>query len=330
MDTDKKMKKDALFICGHRCQSVARFFLAFLFLIGGAPSSLAGEAAEKASDDHLLHLPGIAGYHWLDRQFLAGLREGGFEGEQAVRNWPGDDPGLAALLARKRNQVEAQAVADALVARARAHPEGRIILTGHSGGAGIAIWALEKLPDDVKVDTVLLLAPALSPGYDLTRALGHVRGTMYAFTSTFDAIVLGAGTTAFGTIDGVRCEAAGRWGFVLPDGVEESAYEKLVQVPYDVKWMRDGNIGDHIGPMGKAFAKGVLAPLVVGGASATKVEAPVTNAEAPVTKTEVLPAKRQAPPAAAPRTKELASSRENSAPDRPAAPAPRSDKRRAP
>ena len=105
------MKKGVLFICGHLCQSVATFLLAFLFLVCGAPKSLAAEAPAKASDDYLLHLPGIAGYHWVDRQFLAGLREGGFEGEQAVRNWPGDDPGLAALLARKRNQTESRAVA---------------------------------------------------------------------------------------------------------------------------------------------------------------------------------------------------------------------------
>jgi pimeloyl-ACP methyl ester carboxylesterase len=310
MHTDKKMKKGVLFICGHLCQSVATSLLAFLFLLCGAPSILAAEAAPKASDDYLLHLPGIAGYHWVDRQFLAGLREGGFEGEQAVRNWPGDDPGLAALLARKRNQTESRAVADAIVARARANPGGRIILTGHSGGAGIAVWALEKLPEDVKVDTVLLLAPALSPGYDLTRALSHVRGTMYAFTSTFDAVVLGAGTTAFGTIDGVRCEAAGRWGFVAPEGADEKAYEKLVQVPYDAKWMRDGNIGDHIGPMGKTFAKNVLTPLVVGEARAQKEQDPP-------------PAKGQAPATAAPQTKELASSRQNVSPDRRAAPPPK-------
>ena len=32
-----------------------------------------------------------------------------------------------------------------------------------SGGAGPAVWALEALPPDVRVDSVLLAAPALSP-----------------------------------------------------------------------------------------------------------------------------------------------------------------------
>ena len=191
--------------------------LAFVLLLCASNRALAGGA--KASDpakDYLLHLPGISGYHWLDRQMLTGLRDGGFSGDVDVRNWPGDEPGLAALFARKRNLKQAEVVADAIVAHARAHPAGRIVLTAHSGGAGIAVWALETLPDDVKVDMVLMLAPALSPQYDLTTALGHVRGKVYAFTSPLD-LVLGPGTSTFGTIDGVRCDAAGRCGFVVPE-----------------------------------------------------------------------------------------------------------------
>jgi pimeloyl-ACP methyl ester carboxylesterase len=272
--------------------------LAFMLLGAAAP---ARAQTAQASKDYLVHMPGIAGYHWLDRQFLSGLRDAGFEGDIEVRDWPGDDPGLAALLARKRNRQEAQAVADMILARVREHPGGRIVLTAHSGGAGIAVWALEKLPDDVKVDTVLMLAPALSPRYDLSKALRHVRGNAYAFTSTFDAIVLGAGTSTFGTIDGVKCDAAGRCGFTVPDGADEKAYEKLVQVPYDAKWMQEGNIGDHIGPMGFRFTRSVLAPLVVG-------EEVAKDAKAPAVKTTSA-AKGQASSSAARRNEGLASSR---------------------
>jgi pimeloyl-ACP methyl ester carboxylesterase len=254
------------------------FFIVLACLLLGGAAPARGETAQAQAQpqppkDYLVHMPGIAGYHWLDRQFLSGLRDAGFEGDVDVRDWPGEDPGLAALLARKRNRKEAQAVADMIQARVREHPGGRIVLTAHSGGAGIAIWALEKLPDDVKVDTVLLMAPALSPRYDLSKALRHVRGNAYAFTSTFDAIVLGAGTSTFGTIDGVKCDAAGRCGFTVPDGADEKAYEKLVQIPYDAKWMQEGNIGDHIGPMGFRFARNVLAPLVVGEEAAKSAPA---------------------------------------------------------
>ena len=300
MGTDVKRILTSSFIGAHRCSSVASALLALTALVLAMAAPVRAEN-RKAPEDYLLHLPGISGYHWLDKQFLAGLRGGGFAGDIDVRDWPGDEPGLAALFARRRNDAEAKVVADMIVERARTHPRVRIVLTGHSGGAGIAVWALEKLPADVKVDTVLLLAPALSPEYDLTKALGHVRGKVYAYTSTLDAVVLGAGTTTFGTIDGVKCSAAGRYGFVVPEDADvvpvvKEAYTKLVQMPYDAKWMREGNVGDHIGPMGFRFARNVVAQVVLTG-------------EAPQAGNETLPAKRQAPSTAARRDEGLASSR---------------------
>jgi hypothetical protein len=235
--------------------------LAFLALCVSLPARATPKDPNAA---YLLHLPGIAGYRWLDKQMIAGLQEGGYRGRVAVHNWPGEQAGLGALLGRERNDRHAQQVADALEKRYRESPGRRIVLTAHSGGAGILVWALEKLPADVRVDTVVLLAPALSPGYDLTDALRHVRGTMYAFTSTLDSVVLGVGTRTFGTIDGVKCDAAGMCGFAVPEQGDASEYSKLVQMPYDVAWMREGNLGDHIGPMRRQFSANILAPIVMG------------------------------------------------------------------
>jgi len=239
-----------------------------LGVLAFAPALAEGREAAEAREarvaprDYLLHLPGIAGYRWIDEEMLNGLTEGGYAGELRVHDWPGEKPGLNALLAQEKNRRQAQLVADAIAARRRENPNGRILLTAHSGGAGILIWALEKLPEDVQVDEVVLLAPALSPEYDLSTALSHVRGRLYAFTSQHDGVVLGAGTRAFGTIDGVHGDAAGRVGFRMPDGADEEQYEKLVPMPYDPKWIKAGNIGDHIGPMSRKFARKVLAPLV--------------------------------------------------------------------
>lgn len=240
-------------------------------------SSAHAEVKAPKDADYLLHLPGIAGYRWIDQQMIAGLKEGGYEGRVAAHDWTGDNPGLGALLNRERNEHEAQRVADAIEKRYRENPKRRLILTAHSGGTGIVVWALEKLPEDVRVDTVLLLASALSPEYDLTRALRHVRGRMYSFHSATDAIVLGTGTRTFGTIDGVKCDAAGRCGFTMPDDADEAEYEKLVQVPYDAAWMREGNIGDHIGPMGRRFARTVLSPIVLGKSEISNLKSQISN-----------------------------------------------------
>lgn len=249
------------------------FFLPWRFRIGvlGVLALICSAAAQASpaspndpNADYLLHLPGIGGYRWVDRTMVAGLRQGGYEGRLAVHDWTGEQAGLEALLNRDLHERESQRIADALEKRYRENPKRKIIVTAHSGGTGIIVWALEKLPPDVKVDTVILLASALSPAYDLSEALRHVRGKVYSFFSVTDAFILGAGTAAFGTIDGVKGDAAGRIGFVLPEGADERQYEKLVQVPYDAAWLHLGNIGDHIGPMAAPFARDVLATVVRG------------------------------------------------------------------
>jgi pimeloyl-ACP methyl ester carboxylesterase len=210
----------------------------------------------------LLHLPGIGGYLGCDRRLLSGLRQGGVEAQFQVYDWTEHDPGLNALHAYNRNRDEAHKIADLIQARFTADSTSPIYLTAHSGGCGLAVWALEKLPADVKVDTVLLLAPALSPGYDLSAALRHVRNHAYAFTSTNDTIVLSTGTRMFGTIDGVRGDAAGFAGFVMPIGADAQLYAKLIARPYESGWLQYDNWGDHIGPLSRLFAAAVLAPLL--------------------------------------------------------------------
>jgi len=191
-----------------------------------------------------------------------GLVEGGFDGELEIYDWTNSAPGLPALLSYQRNLDEAQRIADKIVALHRAQPNRPIILTGHSGGTGLAVWALERLPDDVQVDRVMLLASALSPKYDLTRALHHVRTHLYNFWSDQDVTVLSTGTTIFGTIDGVKGPAAGFVGFTPPESADLRQYQKLQQFAYTGDWVQWGNTGGHIGLMSKTFSIHVLAPLV--------------------------------------------------------------------
>ena len=73
----------------------------------------------------------------------------------------------------------------------------------------------------------------------------------------------GAGTRLFGTIDGVKTDAAGLVGFRKPEGADEKAYEKLVQKPYDDGWIAFQNIGNHVGCMSEPFAENVIAPMLI-------------------------------------------------------------------
>lgn len=213
---------------------------------------------------YLLHLPGIGGLMRIDELLTGGLSRGGIDADINIYDWTSGNPGMPALGALQRNKLEARKIAELIVERLRDEPDAKIIMTGHSAGAGIAVWTLENLPDDVHIDTLVMIAPALSPQYDLSTALKHVRNRAYSFNSEYDPI-LGPGTRAFGTIDRIMTNAAGRVGFKMPDGGDEQQYAKLVQIPYDRGWMAYGNIGDHIGAMMPRFAARVIAPLLLSG-----------------------------------------------------------------
>jgi pimeloyl-ACP methyl ester carboxylesterase len=212
----------------------------------------------------LLHIPGVGGHLLVDDLLTQGLKLGGLDAQVQIYDWTDGKPGIAALVNYEANQHQAQAIADIIMQARRSDPKRRIILTSHSGGTGLAVWALEKLPDDVQVDTLLLLASALSPQYDLTRALRHVKGSAYTFISEMDP-VLGVGTRTFGTIDRIKTESAGRVGFTRPEGADPLQYDKLVTFDYDAAWLSLGNAGDHIGTMNRPFARRVLAPLLITG-----------------------------------------------------------------
>ncbi len=70
---------------------------------------------------------------------------------------------------------EARRIADLIRQFQAGHPGDPVFLVAKSGGAGIAVKALEQL-DEGRVERAILLAPALSPRYDLTAALARCAG----------------------------------------------------------------------------------------------------------------------------------------------------------
>jgi hypothetical protein len=231
------------------------------FVLVAAPA--AARAASPATRPFLLHLPGVGGFLAVDRSLISGLVAGGLNADIQAYDWTGNLKGVPALHAYYRNHAEAARIAAVITARAKAYPDGRIILTSHSGGGAMAIWALEDLPPDVNVGEVLLLAPAVSPDYDLSAALKHVKDHLYVFSSMGDELILGLGCRICGTMDGKMTDAAGKVGFSQPQGADPVQYKKLVPRPYNRDWEWLGNFGDHIGPMARPFAAKVLAPLVM-------------------------------------------------------------------
>ena len=157
---------------------------------------------------------------------------------------------------------QADRIAGSIRAFRAAHPGAPVFVVAKSGGAGIAVQALERLDAD-SVDRAVLLAPALSPRYDLSRALRAVRREMVVFTSPLDLIILGAGTRLFGTIDRVRTVGAGLVGFRGPDGSDEERgrqYAKLRQVRWRSRMVGVGHLGGHFGTDLPGFLRKYVIP----------------------------------------------------------------------
>jgi hypothetical protein len=98
----------------------------------------------------------------------------------------------------------------------------------------------------------------------MTKALKHVTGRVYVFSSTLDPID-GFGTRTFGTMDRVYVDSMGNVGVQRPDKADAKLYEKVLSIPYDAAWTQFGNAGDHIGTMNRAFARYIIAPLLLTG-----------------------------------------------------------------
>jgi hypothetical protein len=111
----------------------------------------------------------------------------------------------------------------------------------------------------------VLLSSALSPDYNLAKALRAVHRRMTLFWSPFDVIVLGAGTRLFGTIDRRKSISAGLVGFRQPRGLDEFAirqYAKLKQVRWSPRMASTGYLGGHVGPDSPAFLRKYVLPLL--------------------------------------------------------------------
>jgi pimeloyl-ACP methyl ester carboxylesterase len=154
-------------------------------------------------------LPGIEGRSFMNENLARGLNEGGVGMGIEIYEWgkPGGSM-LINITDYERNKEEAQRLAEHIQAYRHAHPGAAIHVIGHSGGGGLAVLAVERLPNDVSVSSVILLAAAISPQYDLSGALAHSKYGIFNYYSPYDAVFL-RGTNVAGTIDRQPGDASG-------------------------------------------------------------------------------------------------------------------------
>jgi hypothetical protein len=153
-------------------------------------------------------------------------------------------------------------LADAVRAVKEREPARPVYLLGHSAGTGVVLAAAGSLPPGT-LERVILLAPAVSPTFDLRPALRACRGGMVSFNSPIDRFMLHWGTCTFGTVDRVYGPSAGCCGFEVPGGLDDEGrklYDRLVQVPWSWDKLLEFSGGLHNSPTMPLFLALQVAP----------------------------------------------------------------------
>ena len=227
--------------------------ISLLLAIGcaGAPTSHDGAK--------VIFLDG-AGWSGSHLRVRSGLRAAGFTGRVEVFGWSSMLGPVPDHLLVNRKVRKGRELAERIQAHRAAHPDAELHLMGLSAGTAVIVFALEQLPDDVGVDNVVLLSPSISDRHDLSTALEHVRGYLYATCSRGDAIL--AGLTA--NADGVPGRPAGLGGLRIPSRVRRyDLYSRVVNLRWRPIYADLGWNGAHTRVTRKRFVERVIAPRVL-------------------------------------------------------------------
>lgn len=222
-------------------------------------ASLAG-CVHSRTGQRVIYLDG-AGWYTGHRPVRTGLESAGYTGSFERFGWSSMLGPLPDHLVAGPGHPKVAQLADHLTDLRRNDPYAPLIVVGLSAGTSIIIHALERLPDDVMVTHVVLLSPSVSGSHNLTAALEHVAGRLYATTSPYDAILKVAPSA------GVQAGApAGIEGFSLPRFADEHTiqqYDKAVMLPWRPEYLAWGWDGSHTGATTSSFIRTVIAPRIV-------------------------------------------------------------------
>ncbi|MCG3179432.1 MAG: hypothetical protein BIFFINMI_01767 [Phycisphaerae bacterium] len=254
---------------GYRSVAAGGLILAAgLILAGSAGCSANNEAPyvtpERLDSGLIVILPGLEGPSMNNSDQQQGLYDSGLPYAIHIYDWIGSQVGVSYAFDQPACRRKAAEVA-AFIADYQAHHPGRpVFLLGHSGGGAIAVFAAEAMPEGHALAGLVTMAAALSPEYDLSKALVHCGGRMANFYTPTDWFL--RGLTGIGqNLDGVPGATAGYDGFRLPaNGSAQRArlFSSLRQISWNSSMIQRGNLGGHFGWASHNWIMADLAPIL--------------------------------------------------------------------
>ncbi len=222
----------------------------------------------KADFGIVFYSPGAGNVDFGDAGLRSGLEKAGFAGQVATNLWTFSfNPAIDQVL-RVNAKLGGRKLARWIEEYIDTYPDRSLDLVGLSAGTGVSIWALESLKDGYQVDNVILLASSLSHDYDVAKALRHVKGAVYNYYSSQDA-VLAIPMKLFGTIDAkFGVDGAGAVGLHPPRGDH-----RIVNIPWTSAYRKYGYNGGHTDGTSSAFVEAVLSKHILRATGPTALAA---------------------------------------------------------
>lgn len=201
----------------------------------------------------LIVLPGIHNTLFHLNGFIDMARAGLPAFQIDRRKWGLTFFGISNLRAEEKNIATARELAADIARWREENPDELLYLMGYSGGGGVASLVLAQLPEEVYIDRLILIAPAISSEFPIERhASEHVREFVINYASTRD-LQVGLGTRLFGTIDRKYEYAAGFHGF-------SATFDNLAQWHWSEADRQIGHRGNHIAYLGRRWQRDFLLP----------------------------------------------------------------------
>ncbi len=227
-------------------------------------------AASRLEHGLIIILPGIEGCSSVNDSIARGLVAGQLPHAVKIIDWRKFRPWNPLHLAMLRhNQAQAGSIAEFICKYQRNYPGQPVHLIGHSAGAGIALFVLEKLPATHRVNSVVLLAAAVSRQFDIRPLVERTGRGIWNFYSLLDLPTVGLGTIVFGTMDRRHAISAGAMGFrtehesTSDAHVPESTEPQLHQIRFRTAMIRSWNFGGHFGSTNAVFVQRHVAPICI-------------------------------------------------------------------
>lgn len=204
-----------------------------------------------------LILGGIEGPSQYAVNMVRGLWRARYRGSIELFPWNAGQP-LTCWLRNQTSRAHHETQAQRLVARICEHqdqyPGSPINLLAQSGGCWIVIRALEQLPIERRIRKAVMLAPAMSPAYDISAATARCQAGLVSIGGPGDFFFLALGTTVFGTSDRLHGPAAGWMGWHYFDA------PGFMELRWHPAWFKHGYLGNHTTTSSPAFIQHVVAP----------------------------------------------------------------------